>query len=294
MFNDLVLVHRKGGSGALISASETAFFLPTCLRQVAVGHEDDFGSMMAAGDDEVYRGSDAYRFFLEVICGLRSPLIGETEIFGQFKNAMSQLDSVATPAGLQVRRFLHALNEDAKRIRGLHLKDLGSQSYGSLLRRELKGERDLHIVGAGQLVKEILPWICKDGARVHVYARNVERARAFLKDFPYVQLRSLDDGKPITGAVVIAAPVEASFVQEWVAGGAISSVVDLRGDSHADRISIANVKFVALPELFERISQNQILLQERKDRALKDISKAVLAREQHVEYRPFGWEDVCA
>jgi hypothetical protein len=59
-------------------------------------------------------------------------------------------------------------------------------------------------------------------------------------------------------------------------------------------LALDTKKSVLLKELFERITENQNILQERKDRALKEINQAVVVREQHVEYRPFGWEDVCA
>jgi hypothetical protein len=34
---------------------------------------------------EVFRGQQAYRFLLEVICGLNSPIVGKTAVMGQFK-----------------------------------------------------------------------------------------------------------------------------------------------------------------------------------------------------------------
>jgi glutamyl-tRNA reductase len=302
MFNDLVLIHRRGGQSGLLQSPvakqiENSFFLPTCLRQVAVFPEDQFESVASAlsESDELYRGRAAYQFFLEVICGLQSPLIGETEIFGQFKNAMSALSAAQTPMALKLRRFLNALNEDAKRIRGLHLKDLGSQSYGSLLRRELKGIKQIHIIGAGQLVKDILPWICKDGAKVIIHARDIEKAKANLSDFPnilFAEGPAFQTQSEFSGAVIVAAPIEATVLNQFF-NHSFELIVDLRADSHEDVLATP-IRTLVLRDLFERISRNQEQLQERKNLALKDISNAVLAREQYVEYRPFGWDDVCA
>ena len=50
-----------------------------------------------------------------------------------------------------MQKFAQALLEDAKRIRHRHLADLGSQSYGSILRKDLKGISHIHMIGAGSL-----------------------------------------------------------------------------------------------------------------------------------------------
>lgn len=305
MFNDLVLVHQKT-SGTVpsahligqIPADQTWFFLPTCLRQIAVGPIGQLNTELLNQDQvEVFEGAQAYRFMLEVICGLKSPLVGETEIFGQFKTAATQFEALANIGSATIRKFLRALTEDAKRVRELHLKDLGSQSYGSLVRRELKSVKQVHIIGAGQLTREILPWLGKDGAVVHVHARDEKRAAKALVDFPNVKIHSLIESQielSESAALIVAAPVEATWLNGWAAEKTFSVVIDLRGDSHIDNLNTKTGKSVLLKELFERITENQNILHERKDCALKEINQAVAVREQHVEYRPFGWEDVCA
>lgn len=310
MFNELVLVHQKASERALtpalsgasaletLSANPHWFYLPTCLRKIAVGPAAQLDrSLIDTNQFDIFEGAQAYRFILEVICGLKSPLIGETEIFGQFKTAAAQFESTAHIGSAPLRKFLRALNEDAKKVRDLHLKDLGSQSYGSLVRKELKGIKKVHFIGAGQLTKDILPWLVKDGTEVHIHARDVKRAAKALPAFANIQIHSLDS-KFEAGevALIVAAPVEAEWLNAWAAerNFKFKVIMDLRGDSHLDRLSIPTAKTVLLNELFERISENQNILQERKDRALKEIHQAVVVREQHVEYRPFGWEDVCA
>lgn len=310
MFNELVLVHQKtaGGKASPFSATDISvdsgkdqnwFVLPTCLRQIAVGPSVQFNNQKVDQSNvEVFSGAQAYRFMLEVICGLKSPLIGETEIFGQFKTAAQQFEAVADIGSAPLRKFLRALHEDAKKVRELHLKNLGSQSYGSLVRRELKGIKQVHIIGAGQLTKDILPWLGKDGAEVHVHARNITRAQNALAEFPKVIIHSLEEKLSISdsSALIVAAPIEAYVLVDWSRerSNTFAVVIDLRGDSHLDQLTIAAKRIVLLKELFERITANQNILQERKDRALKEINLAVTVREQHVEYRPFGWEDVCA
>lgn len=298
MFNDLVLVHQKTPGGVPAAfLNQNWFSLSTCLREIAVGPSAGLNPEIVNHEQfEIFEGAQAYRFMLEVICGLKSPLVGETEIFGQFKTAASQYEAVADIGSAPLRKFLRSLNEDAKRVRDLHLKDLGSQSYGSLVRKELKGIKQVHIIGAGQLTCEILPWLGKDGAVVHVHVRDMKRAQKALADFPKVQIHCLTNSIEVSGsaALIVAAPVEASWLTSWALAMSYDVVIDLRGDSHLDSLAVSVSKSVLLKELFERITENQNILHERKDRALKEISQAVAIREQHVEYRPFGWEDVCA
>lgn len=303
MTHELILLHRSGSDRFSFERTEEGaqswFEFKTCMRHIVIGDSDDVEPLFAAlsEGDEVLRGEDAHRFLLQVICGLHSPLLGETEVNGQFKNAVSSFVFNETPAMVRLQRFFKTLFEDAKRVRQAHLEDLGSQSYGSVLRRDLKGYKRVHVLGAGHLVQEILPWIAKDGTEIHVHCRDPKKAIAALgqlvnPDF----VHSLESNERLANAdaLVIAAPVSASWVKGWVADFATPSLVaDLRSDSKEDVIEgFASV--MALGDLFDRIQGNQVRLQARKNEALAAIDAAVAERSRHVEYRPFGWEDVCA
>jgi hypothetical protein len=197
----------------------------------------------------------------------------------------------------ELRRFLRAIIEDAKRVRSAHLSDLGSQSYGSLLRKELRGENEIHVLGAGHLAGEILPWICKDGNAVHVHVRSLARAAELREKFPNVNFHEIAEKAPmpLNGALVVAAPVTAAWLNAWLATADVDfkRIADLRADSEIDVIT-QEASLVGLGELMRRISANQEMLQERRRLALELIFKTVAARTLHIEYRPFGWEDVCA
>jgi glutamyl-tRNA reductase len=321
MFSDVVLIHgpaeRVGQNSSLALTDDFSrlsnfdpsklneiFFWQTCLRQLVLIDETTLGGVrpVLARGDEIYHGDMAFQFLLQIICGLHSPLVGETEVYGQFKNAAAAYTAktpMATPWDARVRRFFKALFQDAKRIRQAHLEDLGSQSYGSVLRRELKSHQNIHILGAGQLVQEILPWIAKDGKEIHVYARDPEKARGLLGFKENIFVHAIED-QGVQGllasadALVIAAPVSSSKISEWLPKNAnFSFIADLRADSSTDRFECA-ARLLDLAELFSRITTNQALLDERKTAALEAIAAAVGERNQHVEYRPFGWEDVCA
>lgn len=313
MFSELILIHRNGGqaSQAPVGGATSllgpdadalrAFYFKTCLRQLAIVDAETAASIEIQPTDDVHRGGEAYRFLLEVICGLRSPLVGETEVSGQFKLAVAAYPIPATPWGQQLKRFFQNLFEDAKRVRQNHLVDLGSQSYGSVLRREFKRlpqVKTIHILGAGHLVQEVLPWIAKDGIKIHVHCRNPEKARSAFAGRTDYEIHSLKETVAFgpDDAFVVAAPVTAEWLQTWMsshANHAPEIIADLRADSAEDRIAL-NCRVLDLSQVFSHISETQSHLDACKAAALKAIEAAVQERHRYVEYRPFGWEDVCA
>ncbi len=298
MVNDLLLIHRKSAQAFEVSETAQGSWLlwQTCLRKIAFGEQAQLASLKLEPDDQVYVGFEAYEFCLQVVCGLHSPLIGETEVYGQFKNAVADFLIPNTSSGLQWRRFFQNIFEDAKKVRQSYLVDLGSQSYGSVLRRELKGLLDVHILGAGHLVQEILPWLCKEGIRVHVHCRDLSKAKKDLAAFP-VQLHRLDDQAELTQAeaVVVAAPMPASWIGTWLQDSKPRYIADLRGESAHDTLAVSPaVRLVDLNAFLQRISGNQKQAEKAREMALLETASLAQARRQHIEYRPFGWEDLCA
>lgn len=276
----------------------------TCLRHIVIANLDEAAAIAAQANgpnDQILRGEQAYTLILEIICGLHSPLVGETEVYGQFKNAVSNYSIPATPWGTLIAKTFKTLFEDAKKIRDQHLKDLGSQSYGSVLRREVKGLKSVHILGAGHLVQEILPWINKEGISVVIHCRNPEKALeqlgALASEVKVVGLsQTSEDRLSLTEAdvLVIAAPVSSSWIRSWVPAEAKPRMIaDLRADSETDAL-VEFSRVLQLGEFMTRLSQNQTLILERKGAALSAVARAASDRARTVEYRPFGWEDVCA
>lgn len=312
MTQDLILLHHEGPERFALSALPTTaaldvFSFMTCLRHIVVVDQSTAHAIAQSGADDsrpavMMRGEEAYRFLLEVICGLHSPLVGETEVYGQFKTAVAKYQTPLTPWGSFISKTFKSLFEDAKKIRDTHLKDLGSQSYGSVLRREVRGLKHLHILGAGQLVRELLPWVLKDSLRVTIHCRDVEKAQRDLNarldanQMGRIHITHLQDRTaPLDAdALVVAAPLAAADIKEWFSPRAsFQFIADLRAESSVDRIEIGT-RVLELGEFMSRLSMNQSKLLERKTSALQAIATAAFERARHVENRPFGWEDVCA
>ena len=307
MYSDIGLLHHTGcrhlnKADFGLKESDRWLHWGTCLRQIAFVEADVARLLPENADVEIRYGLDAYRFCLEVTCGLRSPLIGETEVFGQFKNAVQnwlaprEALALQGPWGAQFRRFTTGILEDAKKARQAHLDGIGSQSYGSVVRRELRGALGVHVIGSGHLVAEILPWIAKTKTSVTVHSRDVNKALVSLGPVaPSVIIRPMSLSVPASGALIIAAPLSGHEIDAWAGASRFSLLIDLRSDSEVDRPSAALApRSLTLRQIMSSVDSNQARIQMRKQAALKQIEDLTASRGRYVEFRPFGWEDVCA
>jgi glutamyl-tRNA reductase len=66
------------------------------------------------GDWLIVADADAYALLVEIVSGLRSPLLGETEVQAQFKAFLASLD---LPGDAAILRLGQRVLADAKRIR---------------------------------------------------------------------------------------------------------------------------------------------------------------------------------
>ena len=148
--SELILIHRARNGNALELGVPT---WSTCLRQIAFLHSDDFNQIEKSlqSSDEVYRSVSAYCFLLEVVCGLKSPLLAETEVQGQFKIFLQEISKTHHQFWGIFSGFFQGVLSASKYVRTEHLTDLGSQSYGSLIRRRLEINDSVTILGAGHL-----------------------------------------------------------------------------------------------------------------------------------------------
>jgi glutamyl-tRNA reductase len=276
----------------------------TCLRRILFLNRFENSALIEAAENsvsgsvEVYRGRDAYGFLLEVICGLNSPLVCETAVMGQFREFCSHARFPNTPWGWFLRQFTSNVLVDAKRVRREHLQGIGSQSYGSLVRQHVKGMPTVAVLGVGKLAREILPWLIgKTSARL--FYRNWQHAKDLLNEYPELLLNEYanDDAgwqQEETG-LVIAAPLKASHVEDWVRlqSTTFSKCLDLRGDATADPITLP-IPVIKLSELFDALRSERQRLEGRVEAARAAIQLLVQRQTLQAQFRPFGWEDLCA
>src|SRR6266850_7962191 len=276
----------------------------TCLRRIQFLNRFENSALIETAENEssasveIHRGRDAYGFLLEVICGLNSPLLGETAVMGQFREFCAHSRFSNTPWGWFLRRFTSNLLVDAKSVRHDHLQGIGSQSYGSLVRQHVKGTPTVAVLGAGKLAREILPWLIgKTSARL--FYRNWQHAKDLLPEYPEIQLdqySSEDAGwqQEETG-LVIAAPLKAAEVESWVRSqsSSFSKCLDLRGEAATDPITLP-IPVIKLSELFDVLRTERQRLAGRVEAARAAVKQLVQHQAHQAQFRPFGWEDLCA
>lgn len=261
----------------------------TCLREVAFADEDS--------DDLVRTGQrfvegDAYRVLLEILCGLRSPMVGETQVMGQFKSFLSSLDRQHA----WINRVGQRLLNDAGAVRTKYLQGLGSRSYGSAIRRHLTGCDHAVLVGTGKLAQEVLPFLAGAAARVDQWGRSNESAATGFDSVAYHTLDQLDrvpaSAQPTV--LVIAAPVPTHMVNRIAAHyPALRRVIDLRADLGDGPLDVA-APVISLQMLFAEMEASQDSAAPQIEGARKEIAWRSRQYELRDETRPFGWDDLCA
>lgn len=326
----MVLNRRSAATGAderpagpMLSACSIA----TCLREVRVGALpaplQPTTAECAASGFERMGGVDAYRFMLQLACGLESEIAGETEIFGQIKDAWRDYESADPESAAALRPWMQRLLQDTKEIRSEFVVGLGSATYGSLVRRLLGTEQDgpTLLLGAGQLAEAVLPYLAGE---VWIWNRHAQRARDLVaqqRDAAARQRIRLIDSMDAelaawrsAGNVVICIPSDAqrdaARVNQWRANGRMHGRTLQGGPAHNGRVLHLGIESTAgtawdgmtglatLRDLFAlretQASQRDALLA-RARRACAD--KAQLARLDDADgSRPgtanHGWEDL--
>lgn len=251
----------------------------TCLRQLAIAVQPTAFPPLAPSDD-CWQGAEAYRELLKIVCGLRSPVLGETEVFGQFKNFIEQ---VRNPGVAQV---LAEVLADAKRLRHEHLRGGGGQSYGSLVRKEVRGARALHLIGYGHLSQELLPWLNKMNLPLTIHTRRPQHVKAGVFG------RALNARGPLEGAIILAAPMSAREFRDWLQDAVVEKVIDLRGESAVDPLEL-QIPVVDLSALMSKLAKGRSHQEAHLPKVFAAIETCVEKRGSQMKVRPLGWEDLC-
>lgn len=258
----------------------------TCLRLIQMHWGDD--EINVPEGFEYYTGEKAYKFLLEIICGLHSPVVGETEVFGQFKNFKTK-----EHFSYALQLVMDNLIADTKKIRDMYLKDLGGQSYGSVVRKCAKEYNSVAFIGAGQFTQELLPWVYKEGKSITVYARDVEKANELKVRYPQITIvQMLQQTEIVADMVIVAAPLKSERIQSLVSSQS-TFVLDLRGECRLDACTQFS-KYMTLDQVFRIIEGNQKQIFTAKHQALEESSNLTLKRSLFEVMRPFGWDDICS
>jgi glutamyl-tRNA reductase len=283
----MTLYHRSGAGLQSPQLPQGYWSMTTCLRSIVVTDQWETAPLAALAAYQVYRNEKAHEFLLQTVCGLHSPLLGETEVLGQFKDFVkchrSQFSS-------DLNQWMDQVLREAKKIRSRYLQNLGCTSYGSLLRKHM-GEGQPHVVfiGSGSLTQDILPWCLKKASAIQIFTRDPSKYGHLINDM--VELGGLDQASQArAGFLVIAAPVSSQWLKQNLNLDQYQTIFDLRGESDIDTLTGPHV--LTLSHLFADISANRSQAEQVKGDVVTAISSLVKKWRAMEKARPFGWEDL--
>lgn len=257
----------------------------TCVRQVAfVDDHDAIPHGLPAWHDEA-----AYAHLLEVVCGLHSPIVGETEVLHQFKVFADSLAELSPLRDLCTR-----LLADARTVRARHLIDLGSRSYGSAVRRYVREIGRVAVIGTGVLAQQVVPFLARPDRVLDLWGRRAECSIAALG----LTYRSVESPHPAVitepSAIVVAAPMRAADIARFASRYAsLAVVIDLRAEGEQDRLPPI-APLVALADVFSDLQQAVQAIDTRVVAAKEAIRQCARADTTRVKLNPSGWHDLCA
>lgn len=238
MLNGLKLWNFSSGSLRDEELMSNAFVLRTCQRTLVLAFNIYPFHHQEIPKHELFAGQDAYLFLLETICGLKSKLIGENEIVGQFKEAY-KIYAASTLKDTKLLLILEKLFKDAKDIRTQYLIGISQKTYASLTRRHLiQRAKAPHVivVGSGAMAEDLINQF-KKKALVSICARNTERVNELAKQhqlnvIPWENRHELSQEAFIANTIGHDSVIfDESFFAEWEKNHSHRLFVDLGAPS---------------------------------------------------------------
>jgi glutamyl-tRNA reductase len=288
---ELVIINRSPNEKPF----QNGLVWTTCLRQILFTHHEEFEQHQIYDSDLVLTSTEAVAFLAEVLCGLKSPVFGETEVFGQFKIFLD-----ATPKNNPVissqAKWIRFVFELVKNLRTEHIKNTGSNSYGSTLRKLTRDVSQLSIIGAGQLATEILPWISKN-KKIQLHVRNTEKYEELSIKFPEVKITKLySNDTSFDKALIIAAPIDNADLIASIerAENKPEFIYDLRASGFEELSkSLKHIKMLSLSDFFEIFNEDKVKFENLKIKISQIIQQRCEDYSNRSEIRPHGWDDLC-
>jgi glutamyl-tRNA reductase len=290
--SDLILVHRSFSNQNEVEESPFLVW-KTCLRQIFFLDLNDSKNLQLEKGDEVFRGLEAESFLAEVLCGLKSPLIGETEVFGQFKFWWKSVPE-ENLWKQRHRSRIEALFSVVKGIREKILCGQGSQSYGSLLRRYLTDPVMVDILGAGHLAQEIAPWIQKQST-YRIWCRNPQKLESTALGSGAKEVISLTHSSGLSRVVVIAAPMDHRSLNTWLRErdfGPQHLLFDFRSDSGHFIPFVEPKAHFKLEDFSSQYEEHRSEIEKKAQKARNQIHQWRDQQESRSQLRPYGWDDL--
>jgi glutamyl-tRNA reductase len=277
----LMLIHQMPDTAPIPAGART---WRTCLREVVFLRDEPGHAHPPATLVE----GDAYGLLLEIVSGLRSPLVGETQVQAQFKSFLASLDPAADSDVLRVGQRLLA---DVKSIRHQHFQGLGTREYGSLVAARVPPGRRIVLVGTGALAAEILEHLPRTH-HIDRWGRTPHPGWNHYFLLTTAASRPVQSFDPVT--MIVAAPVQTVDLQALLeCYPQTMEIVDLRAADQRTPFTAVH-RVVTLDDIFRQVEPLALETVRRIADARRDVLARGRAFRQREELRPFGWDDLCA
>lgn len=288
-----------------------AFAFDSCQRKLWILHDDflDARQSLPEGVDS-FSGEAAYLFLMRVTTGLESEVLGETDVFGQFKDAWRKSGGEKG----ELHFWMQRLFEDTKEVRTQHLQNIGGSSYGGLVRKLIREKYSevtgpLLLIGAGQIAQSVSPQFLPHligNRELWIWNRNGENLNSLKQDLSKnvkdpTLIRALQTEGDLENAwktaahVVVCIPAGSARDARWIEWrkSTPGSVVHLGGMQKDCAAWQVIPDFYALDDVF-RLEKSQSEIRTAQ------VARAVKACEERAKLRglspsisvPHGWEDL--
>ncbi len=167
-------------TGYNIPVAPQVFMLKTCQRTLILSTQKILS--ISLENCQHFNGDKAYTYLMEMICGLKSELLAESEITGQVKEAYREYMKKEDKDPIIVR-ILEKLFKDAKEIRTSYLIGIGQKTYGAITKKILarhvlqKDKADVLVLGTGKLAIQIVENL-KKKYRLFITGRNSQKVHS--------------------------------------------------------------------------------------------------------------------
>jgi glutamyl-tRNA reductase len=262
----------------------------TCLRKIIFFDSPETEKFFQGNEKfELIKEQQALQFLFEILCGLQSKVLGETEIFGQFKKFIETPEAKKI-SFFQNPSFVQFIFQQVKELREKYLLGLAVNSYGSLIRKKCIQNAEISLIGYGQLAQEIIPWL-KKAKKIHVHVRKSDRFQS-TDQLVFHELKN----QPLQSVVILAAPVESSVLESIFQNKPVEQIIDCRA---LDRLQyslknkIAAGHIIELKDIFKSLENEKIKFQKILPAVKAEISERSQGYIFKVQHRPQGWEDLC-
>ena len=274
------------------------FLWQTCMRNVYVSDTRLFAYdplKLQTPDYCAYQGYEAYSFLLEMVLGLHSALLGESEVFHQFREAF--LRKRVSPVVLDpyLKKLCIDITQDMRVIRSQYMYGWGELSYGGVARRLLreKAPWQILLLGSGQLASQLIPWLLKDKHSIQVAGRNFKRLKEIKAKFPvrtahYKELSK--ESLASHSAVLIAAPlILRPYLALFKKG---MRILDFRGDVSEELNILPGLSYYSLKDITAFISQSRAKREQLFWRLRPQLKKRIALRKSKACQSAHSWEEL--